>query len=212
MSRSRKIVIVAAVLALIALPVSNVLANHVFSDVPTSAFYHNSVTAIANAGITGGCGGTKYCPNSAVTRGQMAVFLDRVANLRGEKLPIVDAFSLFGQIILNDTETLTLTGTPTATECLESIHGVPPASAIEYVISADLMDAPVTTSTVNVSVDDPDLEDEVFDVCFTIIGGAGLPTGDYEMALNLTMFVGSGIFATANARNSAVNFIQSWKH
>jgi hypothetical protein len=29
------------------------------------------------AGITGGCGGGKYCPDSNVTRGQMAAFLRR---------------------------------------------------------------------------------------------------------------------------------------
>jgi S-layer family protein len=30
---------------------------------------------LASAGITGGCGPGSYCPDAAVTRGQMAVFL-----------------------------------------------------------------------------------------------------------------------------------------
>lgn len=37
--------------------------------------YHDSVEAIFRAGITGGCGGGKYCPDNPVTRGQMAVFV-----------------------------------------------------------------------------------------------------------------------------------------
>lgn len=46
-----------------------------FSDVPTDHSFFRFVEALAAAGITGGCGGGNYCPNSPVTRGQMAVFL-----------------------------------------------------------------------------------------------------------------------------------------
>jgi hypothetical protein len=46
-----------------------------FTDVPTSHPFFRFVEALAAAGITGGCGGGNYCPNQAVTRGQMAVFL-----------------------------------------------------------------------------------------------------------------------------------------
>ena len=35
------------------------------------------INQIAAAGITLGCGGTNYCPNEPVTRGQMAAFLVR---------------------------------------------------------------------------------------------------------------------------------------
>jgi hypothetical protein len=37
--------------------------------------------ALLAAGITGGCGGGAYCPDSPVTRGQMAVFLSRALGL-----------------------------------------------------------------------------------------------------------------------------------
>lgn len=46
-----------------------------FSDVPTNHQFFRFVEALAAAGITGGCGAGMYCPDNAVTRGQMAVFL-----------------------------------------------------------------------------------------------------------------------------------------
>lgn len=46
-----------------------------FSDVPASDPRFRFVEALAAAGITGGCGGGQYCPDAALTRGQMAVFL-----------------------------------------------------------------------------------------------------------------------------------------
>jgi CHRD domain/S-layer homology domain len=52
-------------------------AFHDFTDVPTSAFYHDPVSALAAAGITAGCGGTNFCPEASVTRGQTATFLHR---------------------------------------------------------------------------------------------------------------------------------------
>lgn len=55
--------------------VSPAPATATFSDVPVSHPFHRYVEALANAGITGGCGGGLYCVNAAVTRGEMAVFL-----------------------------------------------------------------------------------------------------------------------------------------
>ena len=46
-----------------------------FGDVPTTDPRFRFVEALAAAGITGGCGGGQFCPEAAVTRGQMAVFL-----------------------------------------------------------------------------------------------------------------------------------------
>lgn len=45
------------------------------NDVPTSHPFFRFVEALAAAGVTGGCGTGRYCPDQAVTRGQMAVFL-----------------------------------------------------------------------------------------------------------------------------------------
>lgn len=52
-----------------------------FADVPVGDPIHRFVEALAAAGITGGCGGGNYCPNQAVTRGQMAVFISAALGL-----------------------------------------------------------------------------------------------------------------------------------
>ena len=53
-----------------------------FSDVPTSHPFFQFVEALRASGITGGCGdGTIYCPDSPLTRGQMAVFLAKALGL-----------------------------------------------------------------------------------------------------------------------------------
>ena len=50
-------------------------ATATFGDVPPSDPRFRFVEALAQAGITGGCGGGNYCPDAPLTRGQMAVFL-----------------------------------------------------------------------------------------------------------------------------------------
>lgn len=49
--------------------------GNVFSDVPASHFAAAWIEQLAYTGITAGCGGGRYCPDSNITRGQMAVFL-----------------------------------------------------------------------------------------------------------------------------------------
>jgi hypothetical protein len=53
-----------------------------FTDVVNSKFI-NDITWLAGQGITAGCGGTSFCPNGLVTRGQMATFLVRALDLPG---------------------------------------------------------------------------------------------------------------------------------
>ncbi len=48
-----------------------------FSDVSPQTFACNYINALKLDGITTGCGGGAYCPNNAVTRAQMAIFLLR---------------------------------------------------------------------------------------------------------------------------------------
>ena len=50
-------------------------AYHTFLDVPFNHFAWRFVEAVENAGVTGGCAAGNYCPDSTVTREQMAVFL-----------------------------------------------------------------------------------------------------------------------------------------
>jgi parallel beta-helix repeat protein len=46
-----------------------------FADVPCPGTFAPWIEALANLGITGGCGSGNYCPTSPVRRDQMAVFL-----------------------------------------------------------------------------------------------------------------------------------------
>jgi hypothetical protein len=52
-----------------------------FNDVPTSHSQFQFIEALAASAITAGCGGGNYCPNSPLTRGQMAVFLAKALGL-----------------------------------------------------------------------------------------------------------------------------------
>jgi len=52
-----------------------------FADVPPTDPYFRFVEALAAAGITSGCGSGDYCPDDAVTRAQMAVFLAQALGL-----------------------------------------------------------------------------------------------------------------------------------
>ena len=54
----------------------------VFTDVPcTGGAFDPWIEDLAGRGITGGCGGGAYCPGTANTRGQMAVFLVKTFSL-----------------------------------------------------------------------------------------------------------------------------------
>ena len=52
-----------------------------FGDVSTANPIFRFVEALAASGITAGCGGGNYCPDTPVTRGQMAVFLSAALGL-----------------------------------------------------------------------------------------------------------------------------------
>jgi len=54
-----------------------------FSDVPTDYWAFNFIETLSEAGVTGGCGGSNYCPEDPVSRAQMAVFLERIINGSG---------------------------------------------------------------------------------------------------------------------------------
>ena len=64
------------------LQVSPSPAMPTFNDVPTSHPFFQFVEALAQSGITAGCGGGNFCPNAPLTRGQMAVFLSKALGLQ----------------------------------------------------------------------------------------------------------------------------------
>ena len=47
----------------------------VFDDCPESHWAEDFINTLSYSGITGGCGGSNYCPDDSVTRAQMAVFI-----------------------------------------------------------------------------------------------------------------------------------------
>jgi hypothetical protein len=53
----------------------------VFGDVSSSDFAAAFIEQLVSEGITSGCGSGNYCPFGAVTRAQMAVFLQRTFGL-----------------------------------------------------------------------------------------------------------------------------------
>ena len=73
-----KWVVVVAITAAVVAP-SAVLAADRFSDVPTTNVFVEDIEWLADAGVTTGCGGDKFCPGGVVTREQMAAFLRRLA-------------------------------------------------------------------------------------------------------------------------------------
>jgi hypothetical protein len=74
-----------------------VIASHQFSDVPNTNTYHADIDALADAGVTTGCGdGTTFCPSAFVTREQMAAFMNRLGALGPGKAPVVNADKVDG--------------------------------------------------------------------------------------------------------------------
>jgi len=94
----RRSAAVAAVLLAVLLP-SAALANHIFADVPAADPFHQNISNVANAGVAAGCGGGKYCPDAAVTREQMAAFLNRGLG-RVAEAPVQMSSVGTGQVIL----------------------------------------------------------------------------------------------------------------
>jgi hypothetical protein len=52
-----------------------------FNDVPTSHQFFQFIEALKASGITGGCGNGNFCPDSPLTRAQMAAFLSKALGL-----------------------------------------------------------------------------------------------------------------------------------
>ncbi len=83
-----KYALVALVTALVVAPTA-AIAIHGFTDVPDDNIFHNNIQWMKDNGVTAGCNppaNDRYCPNNTVTRGQMAAFMQRLAEAK-----VVDA-------------------------------------------------------------------------------------------------------------------------
>ncbi len=67
-----------------------------FADVPASNGFAKWIEELAHRGVTAGCGGGNYCPDSTVTRAQMAVFL--LLTKEGSAYSPPPAVGLFGDV------------------------------------------------------------------------------------------------------------------
>jgi hypothetical protein len=64
-----------------------------FADVPTSHPFYNEISKLSARGVTLGCGGGNFCPNSQVTREQMAAFIIRALGEFNPPAPPSQRFS-----------------------------------------------------------------------------------------------------------------------
>jgi hypothetical protein len=69
------------------------VAPAAFRDVPTTHAFHSEINKLYNRGITSGCGGGNYCPDQAVTREQMAIFVERALGVFTPPTPATQRFS-----------------------------------------------------------------------------------------------------------------------
>ncbi len=121
-----------------------------FSDVPASSPYFPFVQKLAQAGITGGCGGGLYCPNDSLTRGQMAVFV--VTGLLNQLLPAATPYlaaAAPNTASPGQAATVTVTGVNThfaqATTQVAAAAGITPSSIA--VTSATSLTVTLTVSS-----------------------------------------------------------------
>jgi hypothetical protein len=96
-ARRRLTVILTAAIALLLVSGTMVAANHNFSDVPTSAYYHSSVDWGVDRGLIAGCGNGKFCPNSALTRGQGITIMNALANVVSPQTLTAEVFEVVNQ-------------------------------------------------------------------------------------------------------------------
>lgn len=75
-------------------PLANAAPCAGFSDVDDASPFCADVAWIANRGITLGCDAGLYCPNAAVTRLSMAVFLHRLGVMVEDRFPRVSGTQL----------------------------------------------------------------------------------------------------------------------
>jgi tricorn protease-like protein len=72
-----------------------------FGDVPLDASYAPWVKQLAAEGVTAGCGGGNFCPQTVVNRAQMAIFLLRARHGATYSPPAVGATTGFGDVPLD---------------------------------------------------------------------------------------------------------------
>jgi hypothetical protein len=81
-----QVVVMMVVTAVVTSVATVAVASHTFTDVSTSNVHHGNISWLAATGITKGCNppaNDRFCPGQAVTREQMATFMNRLATSSG---------------------------------------------------------------------------------------------------------------------------------
>jgi hypothetical protein len=95
MPKLAKHLVVAVVVGGVLAAPAAALATHAFTDVPDDSIYAAALKRLTAAGVVEGCTSTAYCPQDDVTRGQLALLLDRLSGT-GDIAPSVDAATVMG--------------------------------------------------------------------------------------------------------------------
>jgi hypothetical protein len=128
----RALITVAAITAVMVAP-ATVWAIDKFTDVPDSNVFHDDISWLADAGVTLGCNppdNDRFCPDSPVTRGQMAAFMRRLAENQ-----VVDAATLDG----NDPSAYTTSVNGVSCDagsCIDAPDTLTQVEHLELVVSA----------------------------------------------------------------------------
>jgi hypothetical protein len=93
--RWRMTVLFVVVFAVVAAP-TTAIAVHLFTDVPHASTHATGISWLSGTGVTSGCSATRYCPDDAVTRGQMATFMHRLSGNAAGVQPMVNAATVQG--------------------------------------------------------------------------------------------------------------------
>jgi hypothetical protein len=198
--------LVTLVAAVVLVP-SAALATHVFTDVRDDSTHAPGIEFVAEVGITRGCTDTRYCPNDAVTRQQMATFLHRTSGF-AEQGPLVNALLLGDTYYFENLEVLELEGGRPGECVVAEPLGIELGLAL---VTHELVSAPggvegLSPASVNVAVDydGGDAADE-YAVCFQTLDGSDLPAGEYETIYRLSAMIGGAGAASAAGGPGAVD-------
>lgn len=199
-TRSRAIAVI-GVVAMVVLAVPAALhATDRFQDVPDDSPFHDDVEAVASAGVTEGCAPDRYCPGNAVTRRQMAAFLNRLGALEPGSNPVVNADRVDGRHardmawtagvpiqVLTRIEHIDVTNPENdSVQCVPNVSDFEdgantPVFTVTYQLTAVPAGGGVGWGTPVVNVQIANVDVGRFEVCFATIDGRPLPDGRYTL-------------------------------
>jgi hypothetical protein len=189
-NRRRWLLVGLITVLILAIPLA-AYATHRFSDVRHSNVHNPGIGFVADAGVTLGCGGGKYCPSDAVRRDQMATFMHRLSGWEPNTGPVVaalDTVMQLGQMSVSGHEPFTLTG-GTQSECKAAV----PVGVHNRDVSVQHQLTRVPSGNpalVNVSLSvNRNNSNGAYQVCFARLDGGNLVPGTYDTNVTVTVDV-----------------------